>query len=622
MTSSLTASIAGLQAALGVNSEFPTPVGALANVFFGGRRIWTFRVDPAQWDPQLGRLTVDWPPALVPHLSGTSVAKLEILQELGLPASYVAEGTARFRDHSDELQLLDPLSGTELVVNKWGRMAKSFESVNTRLMTDVLASAKSLITLLADTMDLDLFITGGTLLGLVRDGKLIANDDDADLAYVSRHENPSDIVLESYEVERVLAEHGLETVRHSSGHLQVMFGGTEFTDGYYVDIFTYFVAEGWFYGTFHAREISRDVTVFPLGTITAGELQLPIPANSEQMLRAIYGPTWRTPDPAFEFHTPDAAQRRFYWWLNHFDKFREDWEDYHRRLISRDQEPAASALSSWLIAELEPGSTVLEVGCGLGADALALAAAGHHVLACDYSRPAIATARSRSGSAAGNREPLNSLAQFTVANVCSIRDMAQLVKQAAALAGPGVPIQVVSKNLLEDLHFLGRDNTLMVLSHLLDRGGRAYLQMRSPQPTEESRDPYQPDGEKVFDLWDFRRRLAFYNLKIVKSRFIKDPEQDRTTISYIIGKGPHKMSVLDFPQRVTRKVARTLREMRGKGTEAHDAGSSGRRIARLEHDLQELQRKVLTLNRDLDESRRLNLRAAELMDVAFKQLSS
>lgn len=46
------------------------------------------------------------------------------------------------------------------------------------------------------------------------------------------------------------------------------------------------------------------------------------------------------------------------------------------------------------------------------------------------------------------------------------------------------------------------------------------------------------------------------------------------------------------------------------------------RVSELEQRVQALEATVETLNRDLDESRRLNLRAAELMDIAFVQLAN
>ena len=529
MTGTLNASLAGLQARFPGHPDAPSPVGDLGSVFLGGRRIWTFRIEDTHWDGASQLLEVPWPAALVPHLVGAAETKLEVSTEPGQPPSYLAKASVTFGGNTGDLALVDPLDGEPLVVNQWGRMAKSFEAVDEKLTRAVLESAKQLTGLLNEKLGLEAFITGGTLLGLVRDGQLITTD--AGLAYLSKHENPSDVVLESYEVERVLAEAGLELVRHSSGHLQVVFDAADYSDGYSVDIFSYFITEGWFHGTSHARVRAGDVTILPLGTLAHGGVDLPVPADAAQLLTAIYGPAWHTPDPAFTFVTPESSGRRFYWWLNHYDPFREDWEFHHRRRITAGVPTDPSALANWLLANLEPASTILEFGAGMGQDALALAAAGHHVLASDYSRPAMVHAQSLADDGG-----VKATARFEVTNVNSVRHMADAVQNAAALAGPGTPITVVARNLFDNLHFLGRDNVLLAISHVLARGGRAYLQMRNPKAHKQPRDAGEPLGERIFDPWEFTSRLAHYGLEVLEQNFIPEPGPSGASLSYIIGK--------------------------------------------------------------------------------------
>ena len=55
----------------------------------------------------------------------------------------------------------------------------------------------------------------------------------------------------------------------------------------------------------------------------------------------------------------------------------------------------------------------------------------------------------------------------------------------------------------------------------------------------------------------------------------------------------------------------------GKGKPHHDLASQ---VADLRQELQALKAEVARLDGDLDESRRLNLRAAELLDVVYEEL--
>jgi uncharacterized tellurite resistance protein B-like protein len=82
--------------------------------------------------------------------------------------------------------------------------------------------------------------------------------------------------------------------------------------------------------------------------------------------------------------------------------------------------------------------------------------------------------------------------------------------------------------------------------------------------------------------------------------------------------GAPKHALMNVIRKVTPAGADALAAIPAQQRELHELRE---RLERAERDIRELRDTVATLNRDLDESRRLNLRAAELMDVAFTQLS-
>lgn len=429
----------------------PIPADATLAILFNSRQIWSVRAGEAVRPGLDGGWVVDWPPALAGRLTGR--ARLTVLQDgkaLG-PTAAVA-----FDASPHQFSLEEPGSGMPQIVNKWGRIARNFEGQRAHLVDEALDEARTLVEW-AHSHGLDLFVTGGTLLGPVRDGQIMSGDDDVDLAYLSLHQNPSDIVLEAFALERALQAHGYETVRHSAGHLQLLFPAADGTDRFYLDIFTYFNTGGWFHGTFHARERSHKVPIFPLRALTINGRQLPAPADPEAMLAAIYGPGWRTPDPAFRFTTPPPARRRYDNWLGNLDGDRENWEDHHRALLNQGEHGSPSAWAHQLARELPSGSRILELGCGLGADARHLAEQGHHVVAVDYSRPAIEFLR-RFGSYPGG-----SLRAERV-NLNNLRQVAPLARLANDGGGP---LHVYARRLLESLGGQGRENTLMLVGHVL-----------------------------------------------------------------------------------------------------------------------------------------------------------
>jgi SAM-dependent methyltransferase len=240
------------------------------------------------------------------------------------------------------------------------------------------------------------------------------------------------------------------------------------------------------------------VRIEPLRRIPVHGRMLPAPAEPAELLAAIYGPGWRVPDPAFVFETPPAAARRFFWWLNHFDVDRENWEDRHRAEQQSGPVPGPSQLALAAAAQLPPGSSVLDLACGLGADALHLAATGHRVLAADFSRPALAFARSQSAL------PAERL-RYERVNLNSTRQVLQLRRLATDL---GRPLHILARQTFDALPPLGWDTTLLLMRHVLADGGTAFLEVEIDGP---ARLDAWTDYHHV-DVRRLREQLARYGL--------------------------------------------------------------------------------------------------------------
>jgi SAM-dependent methyltransferase len=90
-------------------------------------------------------------------------------------------------------------------------------------------------------------------------------------------------------------------------------------------------------------------------------------------------------------------------------------DDFEARFRARDtpwEDP-----QPWLFARLVPsGARILDVGCGLGTNALRLAALGHRVLGVDVSPTAIEQALVRRGAGSGAQAPSRRPGPWRVAN--------------------------------------------------------------------------------------------------------------------------------------------------------------------------------------------------------------
>jgi LicD family/Thiopurine S-methyltransferase (TPMT) len=475
----------------------PIPGDAMLSILFDGRPVWNIRYGEAARPAPEGASTIDWPPALAGRLTGWAL--LTVLQDgqpIGQPERVI------FDEAPHQFALVEPGTGIEQIVNKWGRIARNFTGQRAHLIDEALDEACTLIDWM-QSQGLEPFVTGGTLLGPVRDGRIMPGDDDVDLAYLSRFENPSDIALESFKLERALHQLGYQTVRHSAGHLQVLFPAENGTDRFYLDIFTYFITGGWFHGTFHAREPQGRVPILPLTTLTINNRKLPAPNNPEAMLEAIYGPGWQRPDPAFRFVTPPPARRRYENWLGNLDGDRENWEDHHRSLLTTGSCSGAGVWAEHLARRLPPGSRILELGCGLGGDARHFAEQGHHVFAVDYSRPALESLGAFRATSGG------SLRTGRV-NLNNLREVVPLSKLAS---DGGRPLFVYTRLLLNSLSEQGSENTLRLIGHLLRNQptpAGAFMEFQT-----EPADPPFPDSRfhHTVDTEALERKLGALGLE-------------------------------------------------------------------------------------------------------------
>lgn len=338
------------------------------SVELAGHRVWSLTL---QSDTR--RRLVPWPAQLAPRLRGT--AESRILD--AATGELLWNGTVQWSE-SGSPDLTDH-EGRQLAVNKWGLLRPSFEYRDADIRERVAASASEVLALLQDA-GFESFIVGGTLLGAVRDGVIMPHDDDADIAYLSDHEHPSDLVLENDRIRRLLEDRGYRVLRHSWAHLQVLAGGTGKVD-YYVDVFTAFYRNGQFHEPIHVRAPGLDDAILPLRSIELHGRLFPMPRDPEAWLEACYGPNWRVPDPTFKFETPVNTRRRFDAWFSSYNAGRNAWEDRYAAGLSGHE-------SDWLrphVLEAARGTRrVIDLGSGSGEDAAVYQAAGLECTPVDY----------------------------------------------------------------------------------------------------------------------------------------------------------------------------------------------------------------------------------------------
>ncbi len=148
-----------------------------------------------------------------------------------------------------------------------------------------------------EELEHEVFLNSGTLLGVVRDGKLIEHDDDIDLAVELAARTPEEAAREWIKLKADLIELGIfDEAAHRDPSIYKLTSAGKVE----IDLFPlWFDKDDNAYLYPHTfGELSRK-DIFPLQE--CGTTGLMLPKEPEKMLAINYGEGWRVPDPFFRF---------------------------------------------------------------------------------------------------------------------------------------------------------------------------------------------------------------------------------------------------------------------------------------------------------------------------------
>ncbi|CAM4282757.1 class I SAM-dependent methyltransferase [Corallococcus exiguus] len=138
-------------------------------------------------------------------------------------------------------------------------------------------------------------------------------------------------------------------------------------------------------------------------------------------------------------------------------------------------EPSADIAAALAFGAAWPGARVLEIGCGLGDDALLLAEAGCRVTAFDLSEICIAHARSRHNWLRG-ADPIKSKCTFSVGDHLTLSKLARANRTFDLVSDRLVFSNIGNQRI--------RTKYLRDIAHLIRRGGLFFLRVgSSPLPS-------------------------------------------------------------------------------------------------------------------------------------------
>lgn len=429
---------------------------AILDVSFDGRRIWSF------WLQRDGRRqgldqVVPWPETLEDFLDGR--AEITVVEH--------GDDTVLFQEQVSFGTSQEPIAivngrGRPIALDKYFRRVETFEGRSDDAVQPLLDSIDEVIEVVAES-GIEAFLTYGTLLGAVRDGKLIGHDSDADLGYVSAHTDPADVVIESFALQRALQQRGYKVVRYSGAAIKV---DVIEPDGAVrgLDLFGGFLRDGQLHLLGEIRTPFEREWIWPLTTATLEGREFPVPADPDRLLVATYGEAWRTPDPAFHFETPTSTSRRLNGWFRGTRVGRSTWDRlYLSGPFGRRRRP--TELVRWIVGREPDMGSFIDIGCGRGRDASYVAEQGIPTLALEQSRFYF---RHQARDWAPGTGP-----DFQTFNLLENRHVAVAVVRGALLPGPRV---ILARHVADTTSAAGRAALLRTASGMLHDGqGRLYL---------------------------------------------------------------------------------------------------------------------------------------------------
>lgn len=562
------------------------PKGVVSiDVFFDDTRVWSVDLqvlEPGNTEPT----SLEWPEPLLPYLHGDSTITLRDSSSGAVLAS-----TAHAFGGSDTRVSVADERGNKLAINKWGRLGKTLDGVDDTFRDRITARTQQLIQELTG-FGLRPFVVGGTLLGGIREGDLLAHDDDADLAYLSQHTNPAEVAIEGFQVGHKLSSLGHHVVRHSATHMQLYFFAPDGAVDHYVDVFAaFFTEDGNINQPFHVRgEFSKE-QMLPFSTVQIRGVDFPAPREPEDWLVINYDDNWRMPIPGYRLDTPRSTRRRFQSWFGSFHFHRDFWNDY-----SSPQETSAwNAGAEWLRREhaKSPSQTIVDLGTGDGrtAECLARDRADRRVLGLDYS---LASQQLASSIKQPNFEwgHLNLYRLDSIAVVQSFR-----IEEA---------FDVSLNHVLEQVGHQARANALRIIRTSLRSGGSALATFYT-RPAEIVR-RQDPTGWHL-ELSALKAEASKLGLEFTSIKIAPDSasaaRRRPVGVRFSLANLQQESSVERTPMK-----SRIIAFFKKAFTRPDVA------------EVNELKERLAALERDLDGYRSDSLRVAELVDLAERLYGS
>ena len=166
--------------------------------------------------------------------------------------------------------------------------------------------------LLRENLNIQSFITSGTLLGLIRENRFLPHDDDFDMAYISAFMDRMEILKERRRIfECVNASEEFLMKERTGGRAAVFVTSPEVNFNF--DLFVGYRHKEFFNEFPLKPEAMKFHDISPVQVMTFYGEDIFVPKSPEALLEVNYGKGWKQPDPSFRFAF--GEHRKYYHFL-------------------------------------------------------------------------------------------------------------------------------------------------------------------------------------------------------------------------------------------------------------------------------------------------------------------
>ncbi len=403
--------------------------------------------------------------------------------------------------------------GEKLSKSKNGLDVIYFEDRKWDYFPIALARISEIRDILRNQCAIELIPMYGTLLGIVRDGQLLPQDDDFDFCYISRKNSDEEVCSEAIMVVQCLRAAEINVIISSFGFMQIHSDDINFN--IYVgwerqsSLFLYFgIPDG------IPVELGRANGILEI----YGQI-FPSPSDPKHVLKAIYGEGWNNPNPKFSYSKRIQFHKNFNFLISGWPKQtgNEFWDSVYRKRNIPDY-PSQFAIS--LMPELQHGSNILDIGCGNGRDALFFSQHGHNVVGIDASKAGISVALE-------NCRNHGFTANFQHVDIYDPISYVRFIEHHLECFDV-----IYARFFLHAIDHSGETSFWRIAKACIKKNGKVYVEARTVNDTLKMSGKKISETESIF---------GHYRRFIEPSVLIKNAESNEFSLTYkIIGRGMAK----------------------------------------------------------------------------------